>query len=461
MSPLTNISVKTKHRARLISLLVLASGLCAAPGSARATELLQPAPSGQIDALSTPPALPLGQTEAPLPTTQAPPPGAPAPPAASSPPVAHASPKPPTILPPLSTATPVPPATQLKIELGNGTSMRFGLLWDAQFEALGNPANDDLSKNLFLRRFALLVGGTVLTDIEYFYNSDFSDLFKASGVDGVKNGPGFATKDAFVTYRAVGDQLKIDAGFMLPPGARNSHLGAVALHGLDNFKNTYRHAAAFGSSANSFGRDTGVQLRGLLAGGLLEYRLGTFQGRRNPPLEGPPARAAARNSFRFAGRVQLNLLDPETGFFYFGTYLGKKQVLALGASADYQHASDGSYRAFAVDGALDVSAGPGGLTAEVDLIHRNGGSLVSLPEQTAFEAEAGYRFDALRSSPIVRYEQRWVKNAPGDETAVGAGLAFWAYGQTSNLKAFYQRVSAESPGSAYHQFNLQWHLAFF
>jgi hypothetical protein len=359
-----------------------------------------------------------------------------------------------------ATQPPVAP-TQLKIELPNGTSIRFGVLWQAQFEAAGNTQNDDYSKNFFLHRFAILLGGTVLHDFEYFIDTDFSDLFKAVGTDSVKNGPSIATKDALVTFRGLGDVLKIDAGVFLPPGARNSLLGGGGLHGLDFFRNTFRHNLVFDNQENPFGRDLGVQLRGLVGNGLLEYRLGTFQGRRSVPLAGPPSRAGARNSFRFAGRLQLNLLDAENTYLYAGTYLGKKRILSLGVSADYQHETDGSYVAYAADGALDVPLGPGGLTAEIDVIHRDGGDLVPLPKQTAFEAEAGYRIDGLKLSPIVRFERRWMDTAPGDETDVGAGLAYWAYGHTSNLKAFYQRIIPDDSALAYNQFNLQWQLAFY
>ena len=363
-------------------------------------------------------------------------------------------------VPPARTAPPVAP-TQLKIELPNGSSMRFGWLWQARFEALGNPQNDDSSKNFFLRRFAILIGGTVLHDFEYFFDTDFGDLFKAAGPESTKSGPDIVTKDALVTYRIAGDALKIDAGLMLPPGARNTLVGGGGLLGLDFFRNAFRHAAVFGTSSNSFGRDLGVQLRGLLAGGLLEYRIGSFQGKRSAPLDGPEPRAAARNSFRFAARLQLNLLDPESTLFYAATYLGKKAILAIGASADYQHEDTDSYLAQAADAALDLPLGAGGLTAEVDLVRRDGGTLVALPAQTAFEAEVGYRFDPLKLSPIVHYERRWTDAGPGGETDFGAGLAFWAYGHTSNLKAFYERITLNDSALAYSQLNLQWQLAFY
>jgi hypothetical protein len=358
-------------------------------------------------------------------------------------------------------AKPLPPGpTQLKLEIANGTSIRFGLLWQGQYEARGSSANDDLTHNLFLRRFALLIGGTVLDKFEYFFDSDFADLLKApTGEQSLKNGPGFAAKDAFVTYRALDDRLKLDAGLLLPPGSHNSLQGGGTIYAWDFFLNTFRHSTVFGSTANPYGRDAGAQVRGIV--GPLEYRVGVFQGRRLPPVTAQPTRPAARNSFRLAARVQLNLLDAETGYFYGGTYLGKKKILSIGASADVQHSEEGSYRTLAGDLFVDVPAGPGLFTAQVNVVHRNGGAVVALPKQTAFMAEAGYLFDAIKLSPIGRFERRWGEGAAGDETDVGGGLAFWPYGHTSNLKAFYTRLIPGGPVAAYDQLNVQWQVFFY
>jgi hypothetical protein len=397
----------------------------------------------------------LAQAQAPAP---------PQPPASnSSPAPAAGPPRAPVPLDPALIAPPKKPEpqTHLEIILENGTSMRFGVLWQGQYEALGNSANDDYSKNFFLRRFALQLAGTVLHRFEYFIDTDFADLLKASGAESTKNGPNIFTKDALVTFRALDDALKIEGGLLLPPGARNSLVGGAILFNLDFFRNTFRHNLAFETQENPLGRDLGVQLRGVVAGGLLEYRLGTFQGRRSVPVAGPPSRAGARNSFRAAGRLQLNLLDPETGYLYAATYLGKKRILSFGVSADYQHESDDSYLAYAVDGALDIPLGPGGVTAEVDAVHRDGGDLVELPKQTALSAEAGYRIDPIALSPIARFEKRWMDDAPGDETDLGFGLAYWAFGHTSNLKLLYQRIIPESPAAAYNQLNVQAQLFFF
>jgi hypothetical protein len=370
----------------------------------------------------------------------------------------------PTVPPPVPVVespgpAPVPPApTQLKIELGNGTSIRFGLLWQAQYEARGNSANDGVTQNLFLRRFALLLGGTVLRDFEYFFDSDFADLLKApTGDQSLKNGPGFQPKDALATYKTIGDQFKIDGGLFLPAGSHNSLQGGGSIYSWDFFANTFRHSTAFGTTANPYGRDLGVQARGLLFDGLLEYRAGVFQGLRVPPSATKPA---GRNPFRVAGRVQLNLLDPETVFFYAGTYLGTKRIFSIGATADFQYDDSGSYRSFGGDAFVDVPVGPGGITAQVDVVHRNGGAIVTaLPKQTFIGLEAGYRFDAVKLSPIGRFEKRWQTGA--DESGVGGGLAWWAFGHTSNLKAFYSRIIPGGDVKGFDQFNLQWQLAFY
>jgi hypothetical protein len=358
-------------------------------------------------------------------------------------------------------AAPAAPA-QLRLEIPNGTSIRFGLLWQAQYEARGNPANPALSQNIFLRRFALLLGGTILHDFEYFVDTDFANLLKAtSAPDARKNGPGIQTKDAFVTFRAIDDQLKFDGGLMIPAGAHSVLVGGGSLNALDFYQNAFRHNTVFDSTADPYARDLGAQVRGLVFNQHLEYRLGVFQGKREP-VSTAPARPGSRNAFRFAGRLQVNVLDPEPGYFYAATYLGKKQILSFGGAIDWQgKRNGGDYRAFSGDALLDVPVGPGGITANVEVVHRNGGDRVVLPKQTAFQSELGYRIDPIRLSPIVRFERRWADTPLGNENDFGAGLSFWAYGHNGNLKLFYTRLEPEAPNSGYDLFNFQWQAFFY
>jgi hypothetical protein len=342
---------------------------------------------------------------------------------------------------------------QLKIEHENGTSIRFGVLTQLQYEANGRFADEEVSQNVFMRRMMLLIAGNVLRDFEYFIDSDFADMLKASGDQSLKNGPGFSIKDVFMTYKVAGDALKIDGGLMLPPLSRISLQGAPFLYGLDFFSNAYTHSGLFGTTGTSYGRDLGLQVRGLAFDGLLEYRAGVFQGRRGAPRSG---HVGSRNPFRVAARVQLNVFDPDNVFFLRGTYLGEKRILSFGASIDAQHAGAGTYLSAAGDMLFELA----GVTAQVDYVYRDGGGFLPLAKQHALMAEAGYLIALLRLSPILRLERRWGRGTTVDETDLGAGLSLFVFGHTSNLKAFYVRGRRDDAPD-YDQFSAQWQLFFF
>jgi len=381
-------------------------------------------------------------------------------------------------LPPPAPDAPPPTAFEsLRIESKNGSAtLKIGFLLQPQYEAISNATLSGTSNNLFVRRTRLLIGGTLFKNFEYFFDTDAPNLFKGSDTpvagaagmpatpaSGAKGGNGIIVQDAFGTWKAYEDMVKVDLGYMLTPGAHNALQGAGTLYGLDYFSNTFLHNTSFNTAAgvNPAGRDAGAQLRGLLVDGHVEYRLGIFQGKRNPATA---TEVGAQNMFRVAGRLQINIFDPETAFFYAGTYLGKKKVLSVGAAYDFQ--SD--YKHWAVDGFLDMPLGPGGVTAQVNFGKWNGGGFTTgappLVNQTAIMAEAGYRLDAIPISPILKFEQRDFANSDQRETRFGGGLAYWPYGHTINMKAFLTHISAkpdvgDSLGS--NQFQLQGQLYFY
>jgi hypothetical protein len=169
------------------------------------------------------------------------------------------------------------------------------------------------------------------------------------------------------------------------------------------------------------------------------------------------------NFFRAVGRLQLNLLDAEPGFFYAGTYLGKKKILSFGVSGDTQS----SYHYVAADGFADLPLGPGVFTAQVNLAYWNGGTFLpaGIGKETGLMAEVGYNiFTTL--SPIFHIEHLWggTSDFPvtvADRTIVGGGLAFWPYGHNANLKAFYARNTEAGTAHGANQVNVQWQLYFF
>jgi hypothetical protein len=351
---------------------------------------------------------------------------------------------------------PPPPAAPLQLTNPAG-SLRFGFLAQPQYEAAGGAADDGFSHNFFVRRARLLVGGTLFNDFELFFETDFADLMKSDAM-GVKNGPGALIQDAIVTWKRF-DFFKIDAGFMLVPLSHNAIQSAASLYSWDYFAFTFRHSNVFRAAVPPAGRDAGVQLRGLLLGGHLEYRVGAFQGLREaaappPGMMGEPE-LQSTNAFRVAGRVQINVFDPETGFFYAGSYLGTKKVLSVGGAVDAQD----DYFYWAADAFLDLPIGGDGLTAQVNLAQWDGGDFIALPKQTGIMAEAGYRIGALRLSPIVRFEQLTFDNSAVNpkQTRFSGGLSWWLHNHNTNLKLFYTHIAVDTdPSNSWGQINLQW-----
>lgn len=362
-----------------------------------------------------------------------------------------------------------PSQSPFKIETPNGSSLKLGLLLQPQYQtnnSLPTSGLDSYSHNLYIRRARILVGGTLFGAIEYFLDTDYPNLFNSSNEANattmtnmqVKNTPGMNIQDAFATAKPFGDVFKVDVGYMLPPLAHNAVQGAGTLFGYDYFANSFLSGNLFGSSGNPIGRDAGVQLRGLVLDNHLEYRAGLFQGLRNAQTA---TDVGARNFFRFAARLQVNLFDPETGFFYAGTYLGAKRVLSIGGSIDIQD----SYRYFAGDIFADLPAGPGVFTGQVNVAYWNGHGFIGIPDQTAIMAEVGYTFAGVRVSPILRFEDLLIASTAATSSShverFGGGVGWWPYGHTSNLKLFFTQVRQTNEDHAQNQVNLQWQVYFF
>jgi hypothetical protein len=231
---------------------------------------------------------------------------------------------------------------------------------------------------------------------------------------------------------------------MFVPFSRNFLQSAASLLPIDYGAYTY---ATSGPTQSTVGRDTGFQARGYLLENRLEYRLGAFQGARE---------AASQNGFRYAGRIQYELLESEgTGFFYTGTYLGRKKVLALATAFDTQD----EYHAYDLDVFVDYPSGPGAITAQAAFNRIDGGgTFAALPKQNVALLEAGYFLRDLKLTPVLQFTSRDVVDTDiGDETRWSIGANYWWSGHNANVKAAFGRIKP-SGLAAQHQFTLQLQL---
>jgi len=320
-----------------------------------------------------------------------------------------------------------------KISSADGTSfLTLGFLAQPQLETVTTPDGEATAKNLFLRRIRLVFGGRATSKLTFFIETDSPNLGKDTAA-GQKVGDAIFLQDVILTY-AFGDRLQVDAGLVLVPLSHNTGQSAASLVAVDFGPYSFLASDPTGSRV---GRDYGVQARGYVLGKHVEYRVGTFQGHADPAGTAP---------FRFAGRVVWYPFETDTGFFYSGTTLGTRRILAIGAGIDHQQ----DYTAWAADLSLDQPiAGGDGLTFQIDYLHYDGGAtFAQLPAQGTWLVEAGYYRRQWQVGPFAQVSGRNYADAglPGETKVIG-GLAWWISGHRFNLKAGAGRIFRESqPG---------------
>jgi hypothetical protein len=216
-----------------------------------------------------------------------------------------------------------------KIVIDDNTNVTISALLQPQAAVAQDAAPDgSAGTDFFLRRARLILGGQIGQHVSFFVDTEQANL----GKDGNWETSVFV-QDAFLSLMPT-DFLSIDAGMMLIPFTRHDLQSAASLNGIDYHSKLIQ----FPSGGNRIWRDAGVQVRGDIAGGIVQVRGGVFNG-----VEGAPATEAmpvAKNDSdlpRLSGHVRYNILGgPEKGFFYPGIAFSDKVMLSVGVGADWQ-----------------------------------------------------------------------------------------------------------------------------
>jgi hypothetical protein len=346
-------------------------------------------------------------------------------------------------------AEPAVADAQLVIKAGDDVNFKLGILAQFQANTLTDPPADSNSNNLFIRRVRLMFGGQVAKKVTFFVETDTPNLGKTlpQGVKAIPPSTVVSTiiQDAYGEFKAS-EAFAVDAGLMFVPFARNSLQSAATLLPVDYGAYTFSQSVPTESST---GRDTGFQAKGYLLADRLEYRIGAFQGERDP---------RSHNPFRYAGRIQYNLLDTENGFFYTGTYLGRKRIVAVGAAFDAQK----HYHAFDADVFVDLPVGPGAFTGQFDYNYFDGDvTFPALPKQHDILIELGYLLSTLRLTPVLQVSKRdMVATTKGDENRWSVGVNYWWAGHNANIKGAYSRIRPTGSPSQ-NEFTVQLQLFYF
>ena len=389
----------------------------------------------------------------------------------------------------LSLATGIPALAQSPATLTYGDmTARLGALAQFQFQSNTDPVLAGTSDDFVLRRVRIYAVGTVGDLIEWRLDTDDPNLGKVAGnTNGTKNLNNVYIQDALIPL-FFDPGFKLDTGLITVDPSHNAIVGAAKIYGWDAFayqglQNTPLQNNNSGTQGSApLNRDFGLQARGLLFGGHLEYHAGFTNGYRNGANDTNASTGgntgsgvtvipgvtsiSSNNSLRTTLRAQYNLFDNEGATYTTeGTYFGQKKIVSLSLGYEAQDAYKQRVAEFFVD--LPVNGGKDVFTAQGGYWLYDGGTfLPSLLKQKDYSFEMGYNF-GKRWNPIIRIEGRRF-DTPGDaslgvplsktnwvltpgafnENRQSIGLDYWYHQHNASFKVFYTNVQPKNEVSA-------------
>ncbi|MFA5937765.1 MAG: porin [Sinimarinibacterium sp.] len=330
---------------------------------------------------------------------------------------------------------------QARVDAGFWTQIWYQYVEDGGVEQ--NELHDFMA-----RRAYLSLKGTAGSIAEFFTHIA-ADRVGQEGLDnpGLGLGSGVAFRDLWITLN-LNEALKIQAGRMYVPLTRS--YGTTSTKALLTTDLPFLQGGVRGSIfyASKVGRDDGIAVWGNPLGGRMQYRLMAAEG-----VEGADN---PDNGPRLAGRVSFSFLEPETGWFNQGSYLGKKNVLSLGAGYDTQHnlilsgVEGQDNRVWTVDTFFDRAVGGGAVTVEAAYLVIDNGTqthalsgLAAGDDATSGYVQAGYLLPGTigpgRLQPYARYETVDVDNK-GATDFLGAGANWLIRGHDAKLSVDYNTI---------------------
>ncbi len=330
---------------------------------------------------------------------------------------------------------------QNKLELGFWTQ--------AWYQHIENKENSTTLNDFMVRRAYLSIKGQPTDYLSFFSHIAIDRL----GQDGLSNpsmglGSGLAFRDIWITLD-LSESFKIQTGRMYVPLTRN--YGTTSTKSLLTTDLSFMQGGIRGTIfyTSKVGRDDGVTFWGNPFDGRLQYRMMISEG-----MEGD---SNPNDNLRFVGRVILNLLEPEKGWFNQGTYLGQKKVLSFGAGIDKQNnltinnltAQDNFI--WTLDGFFDHPVANGAITVESAYIHIQNSAQANSFAQLApgdnagfFYVQAGYYLESPigpgNLQPYFRYETVSVEQK-SDTNFLSGGINYYLKGHNAKVSLDYSVVN--------------------
>jgi len=224
-----------------------------------------------------------------------------------------------------------------------------------------NYQHDDLigvtdSDTFTLNHARVYLSGTITDNVSYMFNTDYS-----------------STDDKLDVLDAVGEfsatpMFNVWFGRFLPPSDRDNYTGPF----YANEWLVYTDGIQDGYPFVFQGRDNGLLYWGDFKAGIAKIKVsaGAFDG----------GSATGDKDVLWAGRVQVDLWDPEGGYYLNSTYYGDKNLLAFGVASQDQSGKTATTADFLLEKKV-----------------MNGGAFTVESEYSRYNALGGYNANYIQS----------------------------------------------------------------
>ncbi len=328
-------------------------------------------------------------------------------------------------------------ASAFPVKVDDDTYGKVTLKGQVAFSAVNGPARADHVADQTIN--ARIAGGGQVTDLYKFgFNFDMNVGRDAAGAPSRSS----ALSDGFIL-------LDFAKEYKLMTGIYRMAVTRFAL--TDSYSYlipTAPEVAAASFLSRGLGgyRSGGATIWGDLANGMIRYNVSGYDGDYSAA---PGIVTGATNSLDqpgVAARIAINLLDPEKGYTYVESTLGKGRIATIGAGylkQDYlSGTTEKTYTVATVDAFYDVS----GLTGQLAYFQYDYDNVAG-QKPAGWYAGAGYMIGKFQ--PVIRYES-WDDDVAGndnsDYTKVSAGVNYMIEGQDAKIQLAYAKKNFDGTG---------------
>ena len=255
-------------------------------------------------------------------------------------------------------------------------------------------------------------------------------------------------------------EINVWAGRLVSPSDRHNMAGPYYSMGGGYWPCV---ASRYGCNGGIFrARDDGAVLWGNVADGRLGYSIGAFDGSTFGigALDETQARRAGvktSDAPMYAGRLQYDFWELETGYFSAANHLGKQDILAIGVAGRYQKKGvltvdgRGDYWSYNVDFLLEKRIkGSGGFAVEAAYYDYDTDDVVKGEQGKAYSAGLSYIFEQPvgwgQLQPFAHW-QRFNPDTNIDTRQVDVGINYVIDGFDAQVTAMYSTAKVTGSSS--------------